>query len=267
MIGATQRAAKLLAELRMRAPGTAPIEDIPEEFRPKSLLQAYAVQTKLRALLTAGGMGPQIGWKIGCTTPVMQDYLKIPHPCAGTLYEGTFHNEHAEIPADDYYGLGLECEVAVVLGADLPLIEQGYDMEMVAEAVDYVMTSIEIVEHRFRDFTRAKVGSLVADDFFSAGIVIGAPVEAQYVGNMAELTGGFWIDGKELPETGTGAAILGHPLHALAWLADQCAALDTPLLEGQLITLGSVVKTIYPEPGQRIEAQFGGLPPARIDVV
>ena len=85
--------------------------------------------------------------------------------------------------------------------------------------------------------------------------------------DLAGLRGGFSIDGN-LPEaTGSGAQILGHPLTALAWLADHAAGLQSPLREGQVITLGSIVKTIYPEPGQQIEARIDRLPPAVVKVV
>ena len=265
---ALREAAERLAELRRG--GDAPreaLEELPESCRPETLAEAYAIQEALRPLLAARGLGQPSGWKIGCTTPVMQEYLSIPHPCAGTLFQATTYAERAELRAADFLQLGLECEIAVRLGADLGGHEGGHDRESVAPAVAEVMASVEIVEHRFRDFTEVSTPSLVADDFFSCGCVLGAPVAPEQVGDLAALSGGFRIDGAAAEQTGEGAAILGHPLTALAWLADHAAERATPLRAGQVVTLGSVVKTIYPEAGRRIEARFEGLPPVAIQVL
>lgn len=264
---AAPAAARLLADLRLRQPGSQVLPDLPEDLRPPDLMAAYDVQAELRQLLATRGLGPQIGWKIGCTTPVMQDYLKIPHPCAGTLYRESVAEGQASLHAADYFQLGLECEIAVRLTADLPLQPTPFrDGEMRA-AVGEVMASIEIVEHRFRNFRQTDTASLVADDFFSAGCVLGAPVPVGEIPDLNALRGGFSINGQRPAETGTGAEIMGNPLGALAWLADHAARLGTPLAAGQIVTLGSVVKTVYPRLGQRIETRFTRLPPAIVEVI
>lgn len=264
---AIERAAAMLADLRARSYPIRALDDLPEAIRPPDLMTAYTVQARVRALLAARSPGPQIGWKIGCTTPVMQGYLKIPHPCAGTLYRGSIQREIGTLVSTDYMNLGLECEIAVQLARDLPQRTRVYETTDMYDAIAGVMASVEVVEHRFRDFLTASTPSLVADDFFSAGCVIGRPIPPDQAGDLRTLRGGFSIEGAPPAETGTGVEILGHPLTALAWLAEQAAQLGTPLQEGQVVTLGSVVKTIYPEPGTRIEARFTRLPVVRVDVI
>lgn len=265
---AIKEAAEILAGLRLGPEGRREqLEELPESCRPGTLAEAYAIQETLRPLLAARGLGPPSGWKIGCTTPVMQDYLSIPHPCAGTLFEATTYAERAELRAADFLQLGLECEIAVRLSGGIEARAHGHDRRSVAPAVGEVMASVEIVEHRFRDFTRVSTPSLVADDFFSCGCVLGASVAPEQAGDLAALCGGFRIDGAPAEQTGEGAAILGHPLTALAWLADHAAERGMPLRTGQVVTLGSVVKTIYPEAGSRIEARFEGLLPVRLEIV
>ena len=260
------KAAVILADLRVRAEGSGVLTDLPEPCRPDDLEEAYAIQQRLRKVLGERGFGDQAGWKIGCTTPVMQEYLSIPHPCAGTLYGTTVFGDHATLAASDFFNLGLECEIAVRLGDDLPRQAAPFTADTVAAAVEAAMASIEIVEHRFADFREASVASMIADDFFSWGCVIGQPVPFGEIADLAALTGGFSVNGAEPEQTGTGSAILGHPLTALAWLADHAADVGTPLQRGQIVTLGSVVKTIYPESGQVISARFDGLPPATVTI-
>lgn len=258
---AINAAARLLADLRMRRAGRdQPLGELPADMRPPDMAAAYQVQSRLADIL-APDKGAVCGWKIGCTTPVMQDYLKIDHPCAGRLYERTTHRGNATLRAADYFGLGLECEIAVVLARDLIA---GDDP---ASAVGVVMASVEIVEHRFRDFLATGAPTLTADDFFSAGCVLGEAQPLAKVGDLATLTGGFSVNDADPAATGEGAAIMGHPLTALAWIAEHAAAQSAPLRAGQIVTLGSVVKTIYPEADDVVEARFDGLAPVRIEIV
>ncbi|MEM7057664.1 MAG: fumarylacetoacetate hydrolase family protein [Pseudomonadota bacterium] len=260
-------AAGLLADLRVRVPGAEVMDDLPDVCRPKTLMDAYRIQARLRELLSFRAPGPQVGWKIGCTTPVMQSYLKIPHPCAGTLYRKSVCKRSIELRAADFFTLGLECEIAVRLAQDLPRLSQPRNSDSMLGTIAEVMASIEIVEHRFTDFTKVRAPTLVADDFFSAGCVIGSPMKPSELSDLRRLRGGFSIDDSRPEATGSGEEILGHPLTALAWLADHAAGLNTPLLKGQIVTLGSIVKTIYPEPGQVIEARIDRLPAAAVTVI
>ena len=77
------------------------------------------MQEVLHGLLAEAGQGPIVGHKIGCTTPVMQAYLGIANPCAGGVHATTVHQGHARVRHRDYVRVGVECEIAVRLGADL----------------------------------------------------------------------------------------------------------------------------------------------------
>lgn len=264
---AINRAAAILTSLRQRKDGfTAPLATLPEEARPDNLAAAYAVQSAVATRLSQSALGEACGWKLGCTTAVMQDYLSIAHPCAGRLYRQRVFEEHATLAADDFFQLGLECEIAVWLRADITDSSAPFTHASVAEAVSYACVSIEIVEHRFSDFALAGTPSLIADDFFSVGCVHAAPMPLTDLHGLAHLTGGFSIDGASPEHEGSGAEILGHPLSALVWLAEQVSATGEALRAGQLITLGSVVKTIYPQAGTHVEARFGDMPSAHVHV-
>ncbi|MGE0116608.1 MAG: 2-keto-4-pentenoate hydratase [Dongiaceae bacterium] len=259
-------AADFIADLRQRRNGRRPpIEEIPADCRPATLEEAYAVQEAARPLIATRGRGAPVGWKIGSTSPPMQAALGIPFPCAGTLYAGTVHQGHAAVDRADYAKPGLECEVAVRLGADLPARAGGHTRASVLPAVAAVMTSVEIVEWRFVDIKRAGVPSLVADDFFSCGCVLGPEQPPDILAGEADIPGRFTVDGAVI---GAGAArdILGHPLNSLAWLADHQAARGAPLRAGEIVTLGSIFAAFRLERPGLVAASFDGLSAASVAV-
>jgi 2-keto-4-pentenoate hydratase len=259
-------AADFIADLRQRRNGRRPpIDEVPAAFCPATLDEGYAVQNAARLLIAERGRGAPIGWKIGSTSPPMQAALGIPYPCAGTLYAGTVHRGHATAARADYSRLGFECEIAVRLGADLPARAGGHTRASVLPAVAAVMTSIELVEWRFVDFKRAGVPSLVADDFFSCGCVLGPDQPPEVLAGDADIAGRFTVDGT-VACAGSARDILGHPLNSLAWLADHRAARGTPLRAGDIVTLGSIVAALRLDRPALVEASFDGLGKAAVAV-
>jgi MFS family permease len=87
---------------------------------PRDLVEAYAVRDAVHARLAESRFGARVGWKIGCTTPVMQTYLGIAHPCAAGLFAGTTHHGDARLRHGDFVKAGVECEIAIRLAGDLP---------------------------------------------------------------------------------------------------------------------------------------------------
>ena len=232
------------------------MEELPAALRPGDPAEAYAVQAALHRRYAELGMGAVVGHKIGCTTPVMQAYLGIAHPCAGGVLAPTVHHGHADLAHGDFVRVGVECEVAVRLGAALPAIPGGHTRDSVAGAVAAAMAAIEIVDDRWRDFTTVGAATLIADDFFGAGCVLGEAVQSP--ADLSAVRGGMQVNGEPVGQ-GSGRDILGHPLSALAWLADTRAAGGRPLRAGELVLLGSVVKTCWLSPGDRVDVALEGL--------
>jgi 2-oxo-3-hexenedioate decarboxylase/2-keto-4-pentenoate hydratase len=99
---------------------------------------------------------------------------------------------------------------------------------------------------------------LIADDFFSAGCVLGSPVRAGDASDLAALRGRTLVNGREVG-TGRGADVMGHPFRALAWLANHLAGRGTMLRRGEVVLLGSLVQTVWLEPGDAVRMEIEGL--------
>ena len=231
---------------------------LPSDLRPADEAEAYRVQDDLHALLEDGGMGGPAGHKIGCTTPVMQSFLGIPNPCAGAVFDSTVREVSGSFDFDRLLHPGVECEMAVRLGVDLPTGGAPYDRSTVAPAVDAVMAAIELVDDRWVDYKSVDTPTLIADDFFGAGCVLGAPVHDWQGLDLTAVQGSMYINGTSVG-SGTGADIMGHPFEALAWLANSMAGRGRGLREGEFVLLGSLVETKWVERGDLVTIEQPGL--------
>jgi len=257
---AIEEAARLLARARLEH---VPLDALPEACRPGDEAAAYAVQACLHGIQEAAGLGARIGWKIGCTTPVMQGYMGIDHPCAGGLFAGPLAQQSGRFTFDDFCRVGVECEIVVRLGADLPAAAAPYDRTTVAGAVAACMAGIEVVDDRFRNFRQVDVWTMAAGDFFNAGGVLGTPIADFDPLALDALTGRMTVNGAAAG-AGRGGDILGHPLEALAWLANLKAGQGAALAAGEIVMLGSVVETKWLARGDVVEIEIESLGQASV---
>jgi 2-keto-4-pentenoate hydratase len=255
MPSAIVRAADLLSAARL---DRRRFERLPEDCRPADLAVAYAVQDAVHARLEAAGCGAVAGHKIGCTTPVMQQFLGIGTPCAGGVFAPTVHHERATFRHADFLHVGVECEIAVRLAHDLPASGAPYVRARAGEAIGACMAAIEVVDDRYEDYRSLDTPTLVADDFFNTACVLGAAAATWRELDLVEVRGHMTINGAEVG-AGRGGDILGHPLEALAWLANTLAARGRHLRAGEFVLLGSVVETRWVEAGDLVEVEIEGL--------
>ena len=256
---AIDRAAAILRDCRL---GRRPLDALPEACRPADTAAAYAVQRALHDKLSEAGVGRRAGHKIGCTTAVMQRFLSIDQPAAGAVFQSMARLGKGTFADASHQRLGVECEIAVRLDGDLPGVAGGYDRETVAGAVGACMAAIELVEDRYRDYRQLPAPTLIADDFFQAGAVLGAPVTDWRRLDLATIGGRMTINGAEVGR-GIGGDVMGHPFSALAWLANLRAGTDEVLRAGDFVLLGSVVETHWVAAGDVIDSNLEGLGTAR----
>ncbi len=243
--------------------GRRPLPALPPRVRPQDEREAYAVQEALHVLLEPD-LGTVCGHKIGCTTPVMQSFLRIPNPCAGGVFASTVYRSPARVAHAQYLHVGVECEMAVRLGQDLPASDIAYTRASVADAVVEIMAGMEIVDDRYVDYKSLDTPTLIADDFFDAGCVLGEPVRDWRALDLTALSGATWINGVEVG-LGRGADVMGHPFEALAWLANNLSRRGRGLKAGEFVFTGSVVETKWVARGDRVEMEIEGL--GRVEAV
>jgi 2-keto-4-pentenoate hydratase len=240
-----------------------PLSPLDADVAPGDEAEGYLIQTALADLLSPD-FGALVGYKIGCTSSVMQAYLDIPHPCGGSVFASGVHESGASLRHRDFVRVGVECEIAVRLARDLAPSAAPFTADAVAQAVEAYLPAIEIVDDRYVDWQTLGAPTLVADDFFAAGCVLGKPVARSVAPDLLEVVGRAVINGEEAGR-GAGADVLGHPHHALAWLANHLAADGKGLRVGQIVLTGSLVKTVWLGAGDDVVMDLSGLGTVAVD--
>ena len=234
-----------------------PLAPLSADAALRTEAEGYLVQEKLRDLLAAD-FGVPVGYKIGCTSKVMQEYLDIPHPCGGSVFSKGVHASGTALRHNDFIRVGVECEIAVRLARDLPAALAPFTADSVAQAIEAYLPAIEIVDDRYTHWQTMGAPILVADDFFAAGCVLGKPVARSAAPDLLDVIGRAVINGDEVAR-GTGADVLGHPHNALAWLANHLASSGKSLRAGEIVLTGSLVKTIWLNAGDAVTMDLSGL--------
>ena len=165
-------AAQIIATARRNR---APLAALPPELAPATEAEGYRVQRAVHDILLPQA-GSLAGYKIGCTSAVMQQYLDIPHPCGGGVFARGVHETGATLHFGDYVRVGVECEIAVQLARNLAPTEEPFTAEWVMEAIEAYYPAIEIVDDRYVEWETMGAPTLIADDFFAAGCVLGKAV-------------------------------------------------------------------------------------------
>src|SRR5207244_9782901 len=163
-----QKAERIVELFRSRRP----TEILPAEVYPTSLEEAYAIRHAFQEIEETRGRGAIAGYKIGLTTPVMQQLCGIAEPCYGAIFAREVHDGRAELRASDYCRLGVETEIVFRLGEDILPGDAGG----VAAAVESAAAAIELIEDLRYDYQRLDAAAMVAGNVWSAGVVVGTPV-------------------------------------------------------------------------------------------
>src|ERR1700727_460027 len=116
-----QKAERISEVFRARRP----IDILPAELMPGDLDEAYRVRSAYEAIEIAAGRGPVAGYKIGLTTPVMQQLCGVDEPCYGAMFASEIRHSPAQVRVADFCRVGIETEIAMRLGADLDSGEGG----------------------------------------------------------------------------------------------------------------------------------------------
>jgi 2-keto-4-pentenoate hydratase len=235
---------------------------LPENCRPRSLEDGYAVQDAL----AARHGGDRLGWKIAATSADGQRHIGVTEPLGGRLFAVFARGDGACLAAQGLHMRVAEAEFAFRMGTDLPPRERTYGIEEVMRAVSDLHLAIEVPDSRYEDFATAGAPQLVADDACAGFFVLGGKVADWRAVDLARHPVAAYRNG-DLAARGSGANVLGDPRVALAWLANDRAKRGSGLKAGEVVTTGTCVKPVAIGAGDDVVADFGPLGRVRVGFV
>jgi 2-keto-4-pentenoate hydratase len=249
-----------LAEVLARARAEARVLDAgPWAAEVTSVDQAYQVQSQLAA---RDGHTVQ-GWKVTALIPEQQRGYLTDRPVAGALLSPFVHAAPAVLSAAQFIVPLLECEVAFVLGADLPPRQQAYTRSDIEAAVEAVVPAMEVADGRWP--ANAPDLLKLADSMGNGAFISGTPVRDWRKLDLDNLAVTLTHDGAVV-ERGSSARILGNPLLAVVALANAQPLPADGLKRGQIVTTGTCTTPIPPKRGVYV-GEFGTLGTLRLDMV
>ena len=219
-----------------------------------TLADAYAIQQALAAHRFAAGER-LVGHKIGVTSQAVMNMLGVDQPDFGVLTNAMQHADGDTIVAATLIQPKAETEIAFRLKRDLA--GPGVMASDVLAATDRVYACFEIVDSRIRDW-KIRIQDTVADNA-SCGVFVlnGQGVDPRDVDLLAcpmtmEKNG-------QVVATGNGAATMGSPLEAVAWLANALGRLGVTLRAGEIVLSGALGAMVPVVAGDRLHARIGGV--------
>jgi 2-keto-4-pentenoate hydratase len=261
MVDSTE-AASLASQYLAQVDARSAHVSLVDQTSDASLEAAYAVQDAYHALLRSRG-DEIVGYKVALTSKAMQEFVGVDQPLAGAVFGSAVHDSPAEIDLSQFRHMGVEFEVAVRMASDLAPGSGAHSREDVAAAVAACHPAFELVEDRNADYSVLNPFDLVAENAWNGGVVLGAAVDDWRQVDLIEGATRLTLNGEPGGEGRTGDA-LGHPLDAVAFLANNLNDRGETLRAGQFVMTGSSIVTQFPAPGDELLFSIDGLGEVRI---
>jgi 2-keto-4-pentenoate hydratase len=237
--------------------GKRPIPPVRHEL--PDIETAYAVQREtIRTWLTRGRK--RSGRKIGLTSEAVQRQLKVDEPDYGMLFADMIVSSGTQFDRGQLIAPRVEPELAFVLKKDLR--GENISLQDVIDATDYICPALEICDSRIQNWD-ISIMDTIADNASCGAIVLGTDRRPALLDELPTYRVTLMQNGAAVA-TGDGAACLGNPAEAVAWLARAMTRLEDGLSAGDLIMSGSLTKMIAAAPGDTFSALFEGFDPVSI---
>lgn len=238
----------MLADFDARTPG--------ELFsRPVDLTipQSYELQSEIARLREQRGE-KIIGYKIGCTSKIIQQQLGVSEPIFGRIFDTGCFRSGARLSYARYANLAVEGELAVRLSKDLagsPPTE-----EECLGAIAAVFPVIEL-HHYILHEARSPGPELIASSGMHAGFVLAEESPrsgpSDLVHSLCICINGVRVGAVE--DSGTFASAR----ESLRWLAGRLAGIGLGLGQGQIILTGSPMPLFPVSAGSKIVVEASPL--------
>jgi 2-keto-4-pentenoate hydratase len=233
--------------------------------RPATLEDAYAIQSEILTRALRSGTDSVAGYKVGLTTGKMQQFCGVNEPIAGRILQSNVHASGATLRKSEFHRLGIESELALRIGKEIPPLRPDTSAQELIGYVDAIAAAFEVIDDRDADYAHLEASSIAAENSWNRGIVLGEPTSPAAFGDLRELEGRLLVNGAPVA-TGSSSDVLSGPLFILAWIAGFARQAGEALRPGQWIMTGSIIPTKFAVEGDTYSFQLGSLPAVTVTI-
>ena len=223
------------------------IEPLSDTYPDITTQDAYQIQLSNVQRRVASGR-KIVGKKIGLTSPAMQQLFNVMEPDYGHLFDDMLYYQGEAVHSGKFLQPRIEGEIAFVLARDLT--GPGITPTEVLRATAGLVAALEIVDSRIRDW-KIKIQDTVADNASSGAFVIGSKMVSA-AGMDTRHVGFVFAKNGRVAGTAAGAAVLGSPIQAVAWLANKMGEYGIGLKAGEIILSGAACAAVPVQTGDSI---------------
>ncbi len=224
------------------------------EYPDLSVDEAYEIQTEIVNLKQDKGH-KIVGPKMGLTSKAKMQQMGVEEPIYGYVFDYMVVPNGGTIVIDELIHPKVEAEIAFVMDKDLE--GPNVTAEQVLAATRFVLPALEIIDSRYENF-KFTLPDVIADNTSSSRVVFGKrlvkPTELEL-----DLIGATMLFNGEIKALGASAAVLGHPAHSIAMLANMLARKGGKLHAGEAILSGAITEAVMFATGDYVTARFDGL--------
>lgn len=218
-------------------------------------LQSEAEAYQLQSLLEEHYRSPKIGYKVAATNEATQKKIGCDGPFYGPMFEADRHQSGASFNSADGI-VGGEAEFAFLMDRDVPADIQ-LNEESVKDYVRSVHIAVELIGRRTTGDGPPSLYAAIADFGGNAAFIHGGEIKNWRSIDLAAVKVVAYTNGAET-NSGSGAAVLGHPINSLLWLRQAIAARGESLMAEQWVITGTCLGVIPPKPDSTVVVKFEG---------
>jgi 2-keto-4-pentenoate hydratase len=238
-----------------------------EPLAPADVMQAYAAQDCLIDIQSQLRHTSVSGYKIAITTPVMREFVGFDDAISGcVLADMVFQSGHS-VAAGKRQHLIIEFELALQFGRDVPERKAPWTADSILDFIACAYPCLEIADDRHAVYAELKRNffSLVAENAWNHGAVLGVRIEKNQFPDLWQSTGTAYVDGQAIG-SGHSRDVMGHPLEAMAWIANHFQQRGRRFKAGQWVTTGSWLASFFPLPGQHLRFDLAGCADVQVQI-
>ncbi|WML39407.1 fumarylacetoacetate hydrolase family protein [Neobacillus sp. OS1-2] len=196
-----------------------------------------------------------VGPKMGLTSQAKMKQMGIEEPIYGYVFDYMLIENGGRVRLHEMIHPKVEAEIAFIIGEDIE--GPGLTGAQVLAKTAYVLPALEVIDSRYENFNFT-LPDVIADNASTSRVIFGTTLKKPEQFEL-DLVGATLSINGEIKDLGAGAAVLGHPAHSVAMLANMLARKGDKVRKGDVILTGGITSAIMLKNGDVVSGRFDGL--------